>query len=170
YIPFPDFQGSIPMKMSRYCAVTLLALLALLGTAWGQQYPEGVQDGPCPEIGFKGLKWKFNYTGIVGTWYEQLRMENALQPNQCPTTNTWGGTPPNITNILGITNPDGSTVEIPREGVIGDAPNQKVFSNDHPSPGFPDPDGLVFETIYTNYRNLHVFWTCSNLEGNKHIR
>ncbi|CAL4140763.1 unnamed protein product, partial [Meganyctiphanes norvegica] len=156
-------------KMWRYCAVTLLVLVALLGTTWGQEYPEGVQDGPCPDIGFKGVKWRFNYTGIAGTWHEQLRMKSSKQPNQCPTTNTWGGIPPDVTNIIAGITPDGSTFDVPREGVIGDAPNQRLYANPQPDLDFPNPDGLLLETIYTNYRNLHVFWTCSNLDGDKHI-
>ncbi|CAL4129742.1 unnamed protein product, partial [Meganyctiphanes norvegica] len=137
----PSRQYYSDWKMWRYCVVTLLVLVALSGTAWGQEYPEGVQDGPCPDIGFKGLKWKFNYTAIEGTWNEQLRMKSSKQPNQCPTTNTWGGsdTLPNVTNIIAGTTPDGSTFAVPREGVIGDAPNQRLYANPQPDLDFSIP-------------------------------
>merc|ERR1711955_51218 len=153
-------------KMWQNCVVTLLALAAILGTVQSQD-PAGVQDGPCPNVEFQRGR---NWARMTGTWHEQLRINSDLQPNQCPTTNTYGGSRPNITNVIGITNPDGSSFDVPREGVIEKGePNLSLFSNDHPTPGFPDPNGLVFETIFTNYKNIHVFWVCSELENNKNI-
>ncbi|CAL4169403.1 unnamed protein product [Meganyctiphanes norvegica] len=155
--------------MLGYYFFTLLVLATTLSSTWSQEYPEGTQDGPCPDIGFRGRGRTFNFQGIWGTWHEQLRMNSSLQSNQCPTTNTYSRTPPDVLDIIGITNPDGSTFDLPREGVVADVTHQRLFTNDHPTPGFPDPAGILFETIYTDYRNLHVFWTCANLEGNKHI-
>jgi len=159
------------LKMLRYCVVTVVVLSALSGIAWSEggttEYPEGTTDGPCPDVGLnrKPLNWK----KLTGKWHEQLRFDSSLQPHQCPTSNTYGATPPNITVLIEFPLPDGSMGSRPREGVILSNPNQRIFSNDHPSAAFPDPNGMVFETIYTNYRNIHVFWTCSELEGNKNI-
>merc|ERR1712179_60628 len=157
-------------KMLRYCLVTLVMLAAMPGVTWTQdttENPEGTQDGPCPNIGInkKPLNWK----KLTGKWHEQMRFNSILQPHQCPTSNTYGALPPNVTVLIEFTAPDGSMGSRPREGVILSDPNRRIFSNSHPSPGFPDPDGIIFETIYINYRNIHVFWTCSELEGDKHI-
>merc|ERR1712168_1439984 len=156
-------------NMLGYCGVALLMMAAMPGSSWGQaatEDPEGTQDGPCPNVGFRR---SLNWNRLRGTWNEQLRMFSDRQPNQCPTSNTYGGTPPNITVTLGVTLLDGSVLNIPREGVIGNNPNQRLFSNPEPSPGFPNPAGILFETLYTNYRNIHVFWTCENLAVNKNI-
>merc|ERR1739840_22129 len=81
------------------------------------------------------------------------------------TSNTYGATPPNITVLIEFPLPDGSMGSRPREGVILSNPNQRIFSNDHPSAAFPDPNGMVFETIYTNNKNIHYVWVESRSEN-----
>ncbi|CAL4102095.1 unnamed protein product, partial [Meganyctiphanes norvegica] len=130
-------------------------------------YPEGTLEGPCPNV---TSSFSLDWSRVVGTWNEQLRMPNFFFPDQCPASNTYGGSPPNITVLVEFTNPDGSTRRVTREGITQRNPNIRTF--DSVPPGNPYPDGILFfnfETIYTDYKNVHVFWTCANLAGNRNM-
>ncbi|CAL4156277.1 unnamed protein product [Meganyctiphanes norvegica] len=97
-------------------------------------------------------------------------MPSFFFPDQCPASNTYGGSPPNITVLVEFTSPDGSTTQVLREGVIQRNPNLRIFGA--VPPGNPYPDGVLFfnfETIWTDYRNIHVFWTCADLPGNRNM-
>merc|ERR1719317_1500382 len=140
--------------MMQFGVVTLLVLAAMAATALSQTTdPEGTLDGPCPVIPHKK---RLQYYRLEGKWNEFMRFESPLQPNQCPTSNTYEGLPPNVTVTIDVVNPDG-TQSPPRlrEGVVQEDTYKRLFS--YPfgdsSTSFPDPSGMIFETIYTNYRN-----------------
>ncbi|CAL4066499.1 unnamed protein product, partial [Meganyctiphanes norvegica] len=144
----PSLEYYCDWKMLRYFVVTLLVMAGMLGTTWGQEFPEGTQDGPCPNIGFRGRWRRFHFTRIWGTWHEQVRSQSYFQPTQCPTTNTWSGIPPSANVISAGTSPDGTTNEMPRNGVIGDVPNQILFPNPMPS---PSKLHIYLTNIYIHY-------------------
>ncbi|CAL4232689.1 unnamed protein product, partial [Meganyctiphanes norvegica] len=122
-------------KMWHYCLVTLVVLATMAGTTKSQDttvYPEGTQDGACPII---PCKTSYDVGRLNGTWNEIVRMPSPVQPNQCPTSNTYSSNPPNITVIIEFTTPDGSVGQRPREGVVQSDPNKRLFSNHRPNPG-----------------------------------